>query len=333
MKKIFFIFILFLIPSLVFGAESSLFTDDFETYVLDTDLNGQTGGTPAGTWQGASALRSWQVDNDVVLEGNLAISCKYNSGNVGCRSWRGQFGGLTWATLTFWLKAQKTDETGISNFSINFCEDNNCASGASTYWTFYQGKIWFEGNINTGINYPLNQWFLVIVDLNAQYSKSRIKISGTDWSNWYTSPSAFVQIASAKFSADIYEGTTSYYADHCSSSQQYATGVNIPSWAEYAGQHAITSGSVNALGLVLNEIAETLQPFLTTISNVFDAELATTAGQSFGSAIPLIRGYLSTFDDFFDNWPISEFVLLAFLTSATIIIYNKVRDLLQLIRG
>ncbi len=107
------------------------------------------------------------------------------------------------------------------------------------------------------------------------------------------------------------------------------------SWPEYYAEHSERYDTPTPL---YNTLAESFEPLINNIGNIviffnnyFDKQLASERGAEFGNVIPVFRGYLDQFNDFFGGLPVSEFLLFYLITGILVIIYRIVRGILTIL--
>jgi len=89
---------------------------------------------------------------------------------------------------------------------------------------------------------------------------------------------------------------------------------------------------------LFDNLAWTFEPLTNNIGNIiiffnnfFDPQIAGLKGEEFGKSIPILRGYLEQFNNFFGGIPISEFLLFYLITAIVVMIYRLVRGILTIL--
>jgi len=107
------------------------------------------------------------------------------------------------------------------------------------------------------------------------------------------------------------------------------------SWPEYYAEHSEKYDTPTPL---YDNLAWTFEPLINNIGNIiiffnsyFDKQLASEKGAEFGNVVPVFRGYLDQFNDFFGGLPISELLLFYLITAILVIIYRIVRGILTIL--
>ena len=109
----------------------------------------------------------------------------------------------------------------------------------------------------------------------------------------------------------------------------------ISGWGDY---YAENSEKYDVPTPLYDNLAGAFEPVINKIGGIiiffnsyFDTELASEKGAEFGNIIPILRGYLEQFNNFFGNLPVSEFLLFYLITSILVIIYRLVKGILTII--
>jgi len=105
-------------------------------------------------------------------------------------------------------------------------------------------------------------------------------------------------------------------------------------WINYYEDHSDYETST----VLFNSLAIMTQPFLSILSNwldsfsdYFDLADAQEKGEDFGNAIPLARGYLTFFNSFFADFPISEALIIYLVVLISVIIFRIIRQIKKLL--
>ena len=146
----------------------------------------------------------------------------------------------------------------------------------------------------------------------------------------------------------LYEGPNLYPTGRCSwdyasstcsdaTSSTYS-GVATGTWASYYASN--TDDKFPTSTEIFNSVADLIDliitPFNGFISNYnafFSATTAAAAGDTFGSAIPFLRGYLTPLNEFFSGWPISEYFILFLVFILVFILFKILYRIFKMIRG
>lgn len=126
---------------------------------------------------------------------------------------------------------------------------------------------------------------------------------------------------------NIIEGFTPYFPSY-----------NFPfeSWDAYYSQHSekypTSTPLFSTIAGALSPVAERIGNFVVYIKTYFDVEKASAKGTTMGQAIPVARGYLEEFNNFFGGLPISEFIIFYILSLSVVICYKVIYGVIRLLK-
>jgi len=109
----------------------------------------------------------------------------------------------------------------------------------------------------------------------------------------------------------------------------------ITNWDIYYSEHSDFDTPTNLTTSLVNltqPIMETAGGWLVSMENIFDTAEATQKGEQFGEAIPVARGYVSTINDFFGGFPISEAFIFFLIITLAIGVFRIVRNIILLVK-
>lgn len=105
--------------------------------------------------------------------------------------------------------------------------------------------------------------------------------------------------------------------------------------AGYYATHSTFATSTAFYDAITGAIApffEKIENYLFSFEDVFNASSSYSAGEQYGMAIPLARGYLGIVNDFFSGFPISE-IFVFFLTTLIVVgIFRTIRVLIAIVK-
>ena len=162
---------------------STILTDNFNSYT-DGDLNGQTGGTPSGTWSGDVDLdiqgTTYFNDGGTKAVQLAAVVEKYCS-KTGTLTNDGQ--------LVIYVN-RTTDSNGV--LSITLFEGAsvriNCKCETDeTLYTYYSG-VWNS----TGLTFSENVWFYIKIEWRSSDHTARFSIDGGTPTGWLATQGTWV---------------------------------------------------------------------------------------------------------------------------------------------
>lgn len=114
-------------------------------------------------------------------------------------------------------------------------------------------------------------------------------------------------------------------------------GIPITSWSSYYAEHsdekfATSTEIFDTIASTFSGLIDKLTYFSENFKSIFDTNSAYTKGQSYGQAIPTIRGYIKPINDFFGGFPVSEIFIFILIIYLVVIVYRIVIRILNLIK-
>lgn len=122
-----------------------------------------------------------------------------------------------------------------------------------------------------------------------------------------------------------------WYGDYCWLEAKPSL-LDFGDYYDEHGDYATPSAWIVSVASSTTGFFESIGGFLTTFEKFFDLKEAHQRGIDFGSAIPTARGFLTIFDDFLGNLPISGFFIFILGFMLAVGVFRIVRNLVQLLK-
>lgn len=187
--------------------------------------------------------------------------------------------------------------------------------GDENYWDEY----------NAYFNYQSFPYYSPV--LATSTGMTIIAVSGLAQGNYICSRCYFINENTGAISDEQCEGYTLTISAYIPPEGIPSYEISLPLWADYYAEH---NDKWTTSTEFFNSVAGFFEPILRwggntilSFKNYFNPQIALERGTELGNAIPTLRGYVESIDDFFGSLPVS-YMLLFYLISQMIVLVFKV---------